>query len=202
MKKTAQRYLVLTVSGIIYSWAFDAFYAPNAFTYGGFTGISQIMNFYVSFLPVGTMVIIMNIPLYIAGFRKFGFSFLFRSLYEMVLTSLLIDFFAMIHTFPPGPPPLHALCGGFIIGTTTGLMYREETTAGGTELAAWIIREKARGLSLGRICLVGDMVVIIAYAVVFGDMMNAVYGGIALLVSTTMMDVVVSIGKKNRSQTS
>ena len=40
-----------------------------------------------------------------------------------------------------------------------------------------------------------DMVVIVAYAVVFGNLMNAVYGGIALVISTTMMDVVVAVGK-------
>ena len=194
-RETARQYLVLTLSGVVYSWAFDAFYAPNAFTYGGFTGISQIINFYIPFLPVGMMIMVMNVPLYVVGFRKFGFAFLFRSLYEMVLTSVLIDFFAMIHTFPPGPPLIYAVCGVFVIGTTTGLMYREETTAGGTELAAWIIREKAKGLSLGRICLVVDMVVIVAYAVVFGNLMNAVYGGIALVISTTMMDVVVAVGK-------
>ncbi|MBQ1175318.1 MAG: YitT family protein [Treponema sp.] len=52
-RETARQYLVLTLSGVVHSWAFDAFYAPNAFTYGGFTGISQIINFYIPFLPVG-----------------------------------------------------------------------------------------------------------------------------------------------------
>lgn len=195
VRDTARQYLVLTLSGAVYSWAFDAFYAPNAFTYGGLTGISQIINFCIPFLPVGMMIMAMNVPLYVVGFRKFGFAFLFRSLYEMVLTSVLIDLFPMLHTFRPGAPLLSALFGGFIIGTTTGLMYREETAAGGTGLAAWIIRDKAKGLSLGKICLVVDMVIILLYAVVFGNLLNAVYGGIALFISTTMMDVVVAVGK-------
>lgn len=195
MQETIRRYAVITVGGAVYSWVFDAFYAPHALTYGGVTGLSQIINFYLPFLPVGAMVMAMNLPLYAVGFWKFGFAFLFRSLYAMVLTSVLIDLFPLLCTFPTVSPLIASLCGGALMGVTMGLLYREETTAGGTELAAWIVRERSGKLSLGRICLIVDLVIIILYAAVFRSFLNAVYGCIALYIATTVIDVVVAVGR-------
>lgn len=104
--KQIRRYTVITLACVLYALSFDWFYAPNAFTCGGFTGIAQIINFFVPALPVGVMIIVLNVPLFLAGLKKFGLSFLVKSIYTMALSSVLIDVIAALHEFAPMDPLL------------------------------------------------------------------------------------------------
>ena len=73
----------------------------------------------------------------------------------------------------------------------TALCLREEATTGGTELGAWLLKAKIPGLSIGTLCLAIDLTIIVFYAAVFRSLENALYGGIALYISTKVMDMVV-----------
>ena len=140
LREQVKSYIIVTLACVLYALSFDWFYAPNGFTVGGFTGISQIINFFAPILPVGTMVIVLNVPLFIVGLKKFGFAFLCKSIYTMTLSSILIDVVAAIHEFAPMDPLLACLYGGVTLGIASGLLFREETTTGGSELGAWIVR--------------------------------------------------------------
>ena len=108
LREQVKSYIIVTLACVLYALSFDWFYAPNGFTVGGFTGISQIINFFAPILPVGTMVIVLNVPLFIVGLKKFGFAFLCKSIYTMTLSSILIDVVAAIHKFAPMDPLLDA----------------------------------------------------------------------------------------------
>ena len=191
LREQVKSYIIVTLACVLYALSFDWFYAPNGFTVGGFTGISQIINFFAPILPVGTMVIVLNVPLFIVGLKKFGFAFLCKSIYTMTLSSILIDVVAAIHEFAPMDPLLACLYGGVTLGIASGLLFREETTTGGSELGAWIVRSHVERLSIGNICLGIDLTIILIYAAVFRSLENALYGGIALYISTKVMDMVV-----------
>ena len=112
LREQMKSYIIVTLACVLYALSFDWFYAPNGFTVGGFTGISQIINFFAPILPVGTMVIVLNVPLFIVGLKKFGFAFLCKSIYTMTLSSILIDVIAALHEFAPMDPLLACLYGG------------------------------------------------------------------------------------------
>ena len=76
------------------------------------------------------MVIVLNVPLFIVGLKKFGFAFLCKSIYTMTLSSILIDVVAAIHEFAPMDPLLACLYGGVTLGIASGLLFREETRLG------------------------------------------------------------------------
>ncbi|MBQ9647247.1 MAG: YitT family protein [Oscillospiraceae bacterium] len=199
MNKTSLKsYAIITLACVLYALSFDWFYAPNAFTVGGFTGIAQIINFFVPALSVGLLIIALNLPLYILGLKRFGFRFLFKSLYAMALSSVLIDVLAALHTFSPLEPLLACLYGGVLMGLATGILFREEATTGGTELASWLVKEKVEHISIGKICLALDLTVIVIYAAVFRSLLNALYGGVALYVTTTVLDLVVYGGNTGK----
>ena len=103
----------------------------------------------------------------------------------------MIDGLAAVHTFKPMEPILACLYGGVIIGVSCGIMLREGATTGGTELGAWLLKAKIPGLSIGTLCLAIDLTIIVLYAAVFRSLENALYGGIALYISTKVMDMVV-----------
>ncbi len=191
VREQVRSYVIITLACVLYALSFNWFYAPNDFTVGGFTGISQIINFFIPVLPVGVMIIVLNVPLFIVGLKKFGFAFLVKSIYTMALSSVLIDVVDVIHQFSPMDPLLACLYGGVTLGVASGLIFREEATTGGSELGAWIVRSHVERLSIGNICLGIDLTIILIYAAVFGSLNNALYGALALYITTKVLDLVV-----------
>ena len=191
VREQVRSYVIITLACVLYALSFNWFYAPNDFTVGGFTGISQIINFFIPVLPVGVMVIVLNVPLFVVGLKKFGFAFLCKSIYTMALSSVLIDVIDMIHRFSPMDPLLACLYGCVTLGVASGLIFREEATTGGSELGAWIVRSHVERLSIGNICLGIDLTIILIYAAVFRSLNNALYGALALYITTKVLDLVV-----------
>jgi len=191
MRRALKSYAIITFGCALYAFAFDCFFAPNSLSCGGFTGIAQIVHFYVPPLSVGGVMLAMNAPLYLLGQRRFGIRFLARSLYATALSSVLVDAIAALHAFAPRDAFLACLYGGVLMGVSLGLIMREEATTGGTDLASWLVRRHIPHLSLGRVLLALDLAVIVCYAAAFGDLNNALYGGAALFVSAQVMDLVL-----------
>ena len=195
MQATVKKYGFITLCCIPFALAFNAFYAPNGLTCGGFTGIGQIVNHFLPFAPVGTVTFLLNLPLFLLGLKRHGRSFLLSSLYATAVSSLFVDLLAAVWTFPPMEPLLACIYGGVILGVSLGGLLRYETTTGGTELGARLLLPRFPHLPIGKICLVMDLAVIASYAVVFGSVLNALYGGVALYLTTVVMDMVVYGGR-------
>ena len=187
----AKNFLSITLGSLVYAVAFNWFFRPNGLSFGGFTGVSQIINFWVPVLPVGILTIVMNIPLFFIGVRRMGPHLLVSSLYAMAISSLLLDVVGAVYTFAPMEPLLACIYGGALMGCAFGLMLLVNATTGGTELLARLLKFKLPHLSIGRLCLIIDLVVVTAYALVFRNLNNALYGIIALYISSLVMDTVI-----------
>lgn len=189
--KRLWEYFVITASCAVYAFAFDCFFQPNNLSMGGFTGIAQILNRFFPVLPVGITVLVMNVPLLVLGVRKQGPKLLFATLYAIAVSSLMIDGLNLVCTFPAMEPLLACIYGGVLLGASIGLMMLEGATTGGTELAARLLKYKFHSVSIGRLCLIIDLVVVVSYALVFRNINNALYGIIAMYISSLVMDMVV-----------
>ena len=189
--KTLKRYGLITVACALYALGFNWFFVPNHFTVGGFTGVAQIINHFLPMLPVGTIALVLNIPLFILGWRKIGRDLLISSLYATAVSSLMIDVLASVHTFGPMDPILACIYGGIVTGIGCGLLLHESATTGGTEMAARQLKLKFQGLSIGSLCLGLDVAVTIGYALCFRDMTRAMYGVVALYILSLLIDRVV-----------
>ena len=184
-------YAVITFGSALYAICFNCFFQPNYISMGGFTGVAQIVNRLIPLMPVGVTVIVLNVPLFLIGVRKLGLGLLISSLYAMAVGSLMIDGLNMIYTFPPMDPLLATIYGGVLLGISMGLLLSVGATTGGTELAARLLKLKLRHLSIGRLCLMLDVTVIILYALTFHSINNALYGIIAMYISSLAMDAVI-----------
>ena len=189
--KTLKRYGLITVACALYALGFNWFFVPNHFTVGGFTGVAQIINHFLPMLPVGTIALVLNIPLFILGWQKIGRDLLISSLYATAVSSLMIDVLASVHTFSPMDPILACIYGGIVTGIGCGLLLHESATTGGTEMAARLLKLKFQGLSIGSLCLGLDVAVTIGYALCFRDMTRAMYGVVALYILSLLIDRVV-----------
>lgn len=195
MKKTVLKYLwdytVIAASCLLYAFAFNCFFRSNSIAMGGFTGMVQVLNYYLPWIPVGSTALLMNIPLLIIGVKKMGWHILFSTIFATTVSNLMIDGMDMLYRFPAMDPLLASLYGGVLLGVALGVMMRKTATTGGTELAARLLKYKIPQLSIGRICLVIDVIVVLMYALSYGKIDNAMYGIIAMYISSVAMDMVV-----------
>ena len=189
--KILKDYAIITVSCLLYSFAFDCFFDTNNLAMGGFTGIAQVLNRFIPALPIGATVFVMNIPLMIIGIKKQGWSILFTTIYAIAVSSLMIDTMNALVDFPSTEPLIACIYGGVLLGISLGLMMLKSATTGGTELAARLLKYVFKSISIGKICLVIDVAVICIYALTFKSLDNALYGIIAMYVSSLAMDMVV-----------
>ena len=191
LRKFFWDYGVITLGSAVYALSFNWCFQPNSLAFGGFTGLGQILNRLLPVLPVGAVVFVLNVPLFLLGVRKMGWSLLVSSLYAMTVGSAMIDVMAALHTFQPMEPVLACIYGGVLLGLSMGLMLQVGATTGGTELAARLLKYRLPHLSIGRLCLAIDLVIICAYALVFRNLHHALYGIAAMYISSLVMDTVL-----------
>lgn len=185
-------YFLITLSDALYAFAFCWFYQPNAISVGGFTGISQVINFFIPVLPIGITTLVLNIPLFAIGSKVQGLKLLISSLYSTAVSSVFIDLFSGLHSFSPMDDLLLAAAfGGVLAGVSAGLQLRVGATTGGTELAARLLKYKIRHISVGKICFAVDIIVIVIYAVTFKKINNALYGIASMYIFSLSMDFVI-----------
>ncbi len=190
--KNLSDFAVMTLASALFSVAFCWFYQPNGISVGGFTGISQIFNYIFPYLPIGIFTIVLNVPFFILAAKLQGFKLIVSSLYCMVSGSVFIDVFSQLHTFQPMEDKLlAAVCGGALIGIASGLQMKVGATNGGTELTARLLKYKFHHIPVGKLCLVIDYAIIVAYALTFRNTNNALYGFISMYVFSLMVDFVI-----------
>ena len=184
-------YFMITVASAIYAVGFNWFYVPNDIAFGGITGVGQIINAILPWAPIGTVVIILNIPLFILGWRLLGGHLLLSSLYAMAVSSVFIDLVNSIHTFEPMDPMLACVFGGVLMGGSLGIVFQQGATTGGTDLIARLLKLKISWLPMGKLLMATDLVVIVATAIAFGSIYSALYGVVALYIAGLVMDKVL-----------
>ena len=184
-------YLWITLASAVYAVGFNWCYEPNQIGFGGITGVGQIINHILPWAPIGTVVIILNIPLFLLGWKLLGGHLLVSSLYSMFISSIFIDILHMLHTFEPMEPILGCIFGGVIMGGSLGVVFLQGATTGGTDLIARLLKLKLAWLPMGRLLLAVDLLVIVAVAVAFRNIYSALYGVVALYISSFVMDQVL-----------
>ena len=191
MKKQLKSYSIITLGSVIFALAFDVFFAANQVAMGGITGLAQVINALVPGLSVGTLAFVLNIPLFLAGWKFIGWHLLASSLYSLAVSSLAIDAIAALRQFPPMDPMLACLCGGAAMGLGFGLVFSQGATTGGTDIVARLLKLKFPWLPMGKLMLLPDGAVLVLAALVFGRVEAALYGAVAIFVSTRVMDTVL-----------
>lgn len=183
-------YLKIVIGSVLYAAGFQFFLYPNAITTGGVTGIAMIINFLTG-LPVGVMTMLINIPLFVFSWKKFGLKFIIASLAGTVLSSVFVDLFAMIPLEITHEPLLGAIYGGLIKGFGLGIIYHAGATTGGVDIIAKFLRRKYQHINFSTFILALDVAVIVAFAVIFKKYDSAMYAIICMFIASKVIDLVL-----------
>ena len=164
------------------------FAAAAEFPIAGVNGIALI--FYQLFgLPIGTMSLILNIPIALFTFRILGRHFFLRSLKSMLIASTLMDTVAPLFPVYEGDRLLAALCCGVLCGIGYALIFMRDSSTGGADFITLSIRARRPHLSIGNIMFVLDVIVILLGTVLVSkNMESLIYGIIIAWLLSTVMD--------------
>ncbi len=163
--------------------ALRLFLVPANLASGGISGLAQIINYYTGW-PIGVMILLGNLPLFLLGWRFLGGP---RFAIRTGLAILLLSFFtdALVFFLPPDGITqdlvLNALFGGLISGIGFGLVYRGRGTSGGSDILARILNHY-RGVPISQSYLITDALIMFLAGLAF-SWENALYALVMLYVS-------------------
>jgi uncharacterized membrane-anchored protein YitT (DUF2179 family) len=186
----------ITFGALLVAIAVRVFLVPNNVVTGGLTGVAQLISSYLG-TPVGALVLAMNVPLLIFGWRRLGgFVFGVRTAYAITVMSLAIDWLAPYARPVTSDPLLYSLYGGLLDGVGLGLILRARGTAGGTDIVARLV-ETQLGVQPGRTLLICDVAIFGAALFAYGPE-KILYALLVAFVSTRAVDFVLGAGRGAR----
>lgn len=183
-------YLIILAGALVQALAMRLFLIPAELVSGGISGIAQLVNVYTQW-PIGLMVFIGNIPLFILGWQYLGGPrFALRTALAIAAFSFFTDFLVLF--IPTGIVHdlfLNCLYGGVMLGIGLGLVYRGKGTSGGSDILGRILNHRV-GISISQAYLVTDTIVILAAGFIFG-WENALYALVTTYVSGLAAEMVL-----------
>lgn len=198
-------YIFILIGCMITAVAMDVFLIPYKIAPGGVTGIATVL-FYLtdSAVPVGILMLLMNIPLFLGGMRFIGKIFFIRTLFSTIFLSVFIDVLEpFTHKFVErylggltvssanSNLLLYCIFGGVLMGFGLGIVFRSGATTGGTDLLAQIVQHFFPHLTVGSILMVIDAVVVVLAALAFQSFLLGLYAIVTIFLSSKVVDVVL-----------
>ena len=190
-KSFMQKYFIIFLGNIMVAFAVGCLYIPNKIVSGGVSGMSNILYHTFGLQPSISMLAI-NIIFALVSFRKLGIKFLASSFFGAVVIALFSDFFVAF--FPPltSNTVLAAIFGGIIYGFGIALSFVQGASTGGTDILSRFLQAINTHIKIGRVLLAVDAVVIILSLITFRQIDLALFGTIALSISTYAVDWLIA----------
>ena len=162
-----KKYSIITFASCLFGAGLTLFIDPNNLAPGGMSGLAIILS---RLLPVetGTLFFLINIPIIILGIWKFGWKFILSTIYSIFMVSLFSNLFEFMRP-ATNQPILAALFGGTLTATGMGLVLRNGSTTGGTDIIVKCIKKKIPYLKTGTLFLIIDGIIIGIGGLVFGN---------------------------------
>ena len=188
--------LIITGSGLI-AIGVSFFLLPAEIATGGTPGMAMLVHFMTD-IPTGVAMLLINIPLLAAGMKFIDLPFAIRSLISMILTAVLIDLLnSMAELATINSMLLSTLYGGSIIGAGAGLILKGNASAGGTMIIARIVANFSH-LKPAQTILIVDAIIIIAIGFIFKDMERVLWSMLSIYATTQIIDKVITGAVKEK----
>lgn len=175
------------------------FAAASEFPITGISGIALVFYHYLKW-PIGTVSLILNIPIIVICAKTLGVKFMLRSLKTIIISTLVMDFVAPLFPMYQGDILLSCICRGVLCGVGYALIYMRNTSTGGTDFIMMTIHAKKPHLTLGRISMLIDCTILVVNGILMqGNLDKIIYGMMGTVIACTVIDKVMygrETGKK------
>ncbi|MCX8075046.1 MAG: YitT family protein [Clostridia bacterium] len=189
--KVIQNIIFMVLGSYLISFAIKAFLLPNKLSTGGASGVATIF-YYISDMPMGITVLLINIPLFIVAMIKLGIRFSVKAIITTVLLSVFLDLFDYSKFIQIADTDLFisAIFGGLILGIGISLVFKVGASSGGSDLLAQIIYRLTSLQSVSQILLAIDTIIILSIVLVFKNINLGLYSIVAIFVSKKVIEII------------
>lgn len=197
-------YLAITFGLVCYSFGWVAFMLPYQISTGGVTGISALI-YYMTGIEIQVSYFFINVVLMAFALKILGPKFCIKTLYAIPMLTFLLWFFQIVMKDDAGNLPLllgpgqefmATVIGAGMLGFGIGIVFINNGSTGGTDIIAWIVN-KYKDVSLGRMIMYGDIVIISSCYLVFHDWKRVLFGFCVLFVMSFVIDYVVNSNRQS-----
>lgn len=187
--KVTKKAVVLLIASCIYAVGIALFLDPNNLAPGGVSGLSILLN-RLTGIETGTLILLLNIPLLLIAWKKFGWRMVAGTLTTLCLVSAFTNIF---ERFEPITNDLFlaALGGGCSMAVGLGIVMKNGLTTGGTDIVVKLLRRKWPHLKTASLFLLVDLVIISLSLPVFRDFEKTMYALVSLMIMSWVMDLVL-----------
>lgn len=183
-------YAAIAGGVLIAALGINLFLAPHAIVSGGASGVA-ILIYRMTGFPMGISMLLLNIPLFIAGVKCLGNSFGIRSVYGTVLFSVFTDITAFFPSVTQNYI-MAAIFGGALLGVGFGIVFLTGATSGGTDILATLLHKAVPAVDIGKWIFIIDIIIISLGAYFFKNAELVLAGILTLFVSTFLLDYIIS----------
>lgn len=163
------------------------FLLPNQLSSGGVAGIATI-TYYLLKIPMGTMILAINIPLFIISIFKIGKYFFIKTLIGTASLSFFID---LLDRFEPLTNDRFLACvyGGIILGIGTAILLKSNSSTGGSDLVSYVAKKYKPTIQAGNIIVLIDIFIVTLNMVFFREIEIGLYSAIAIYLMGKVIDI-------------
>ena len=188
-----KEFLYITLTTAVGSFGWCAFLLPHKITIGGISGLASVIFWGID-IPIEYTYFILNIILLLFALKVLGWRFCIRTIYTVFIFATLLTLFQRIFSAAPLLPTnpfLSCIIGGILMGFGMGVALQYNASTGGSDVIAAMIH-KYRNVSLGKIILSCDLVIITSSYLALHNWENVIYGFVVLFVMTFVVDYVAN----------
>jgi uncharacterized membrane-anchored protein YitT (DUF2179 family) len=187
-----KNYAFIVIGSIFLSLSVVGFFAPNELITGGSAGLALLIH-YMTNLTIGTIIVVINLPLILIGIKYLGKMFAVRTVLTIILISLFIDFLTQIAHVKPFiiDDALGAIFGGIFVGIGLAFTIKGNSTAGGSTILARIISSKTE-IKPGQVILVIDFLIILSSLFILEDTKKVLWSIVSIYITAKIIDVMLT----------
>lgn len=192
-------YLFITFGLICYALGWAAFLLPYEITTGGVTGISAII-YYATGIELQISYFVINAVFLGFALKILGPRFSIKTIYAIFTLTFLLWFFQALlkddngqlpQLMGPGQEFMACVIGAGLLGFGIGLVFCHNGSTGGTDIIAWIIN-KYKDVTLGRMMMYLDILIISSCYFIFHDWKRVLFGFCVLFIMSIVIDYVIN----------
>ena len=189
---SVKEYITIVVGLALYALGWTGFLLPHEITTGGVTGIGALL-YYAKDIPVAVTYLSINLVLLFLSVRIIGWKFSFRTIFGVGVLTVFLTVAQKLITKPilVDEPFMACVLGGVFAGVGIGVVFTANGSTGGTDIIAMIVN-KYRNVTLGRVILYSDLMIIASSYLIFHSLEKVVFGVTTLVVMTYCLDLVVN----------
>ncbi len=204
LNRNIRDYLAITLGLVSYALGWTAFLLPYQITTGGVTGISAII-YYLTGVEMQVSYFIINVALLGLALKVLGSKFSIKTIYAIFMLTFLLWFTQRLlkdadgnlpQLLGPGQDFMACVIGAGLLGFGVGIVFCNNGSTGGTDIIAWIIN-KYKEVTLGRMMMYCDIIIISSCYFLFHDWKRVLFGFCVLFIMSIVIDYVVNSSRQS-----